>query len=85
MASSKLKMADVLTAEAYKTLPAAERRQALKVEQAKEYSGLRRYPTTCARVMERIPAEWWDKYSAEHIGNVMALLKQAYDDGKEDK
>ena len=83
--TSKLKMADVLTAEAYKTLTAAERRQVLKVEQAKEYSGLRRHPTTCARVMERIPAEWWDKYSAEHIGELIALLKQAYDDGKADR
>ena len=77
-----LKMSQVLTPEAYRTLTAAERRSVLKVEQAKEYSGLRRYPTTCARVIERIPSDWWDKYTAEHIGNVMVLLKQAYDDGK---
>lgn len=79
---SKLKMAETLTQEAYETLTPAERRQILKVEQAKECSGLRKYPTTCSRVIERIPAEYWEKYSAEHIGEIMALLKKAYDDGK---
>lgn len=77
----KLKMRDTLTREAYEGLTAAERRHLLKVEQAKEYSGWRRYGTTCERLVSRVPSEWWDKYSAEHIGEVMALLKVAYDDG----
>ena len=77
-----LKMSDVMTKEAYKGLTAAERRLLLKVEQAKEYSGLRRYPTTCGAVFNRIPDEWWDKYSAKHIGEVAALLNAAYGDGK---
>ena len=56
----KLTMRGILTREAYKTLTAAERRALLKGEQAAEYSGLRAYPTTCARVMDRIPDECAD-------------------------
>ena len=78
----KLTMRNTLTPGAYKSLTAAERRALLKGEQAAEYSGLRAYPTTCARVMERIPADWWSKYSAAHIGETMRLLYQAYEDGK---
>ena len=48
-----------------------ERAAILKYEKAKDYSGWRQYPTTCSRLVERIPAEWWDKYSARHIGEVM--------------
>lgn len=77
----RLKMRDALTREAYESLTAEERRYILKVEQAKEYSGWRRYPTTMSKLVERVPDEWWDKYNAEHIGEVMALLKAAYDDG----
>ena len=82
--AAKLTMKDTLTPEAYKTLTAEERRGVLKCEQAKEYSGLRAYPTTCRRVMERIPEDWWDKYPAEHIGEVMQMLNRAYNDGKND-
>ena len=78
-----LKMRDTLTNEADECLTAAERRAQLKVEQAKECSGLRRYPGTCSAVLDRIPDEWWGKYSAEHIGEVMRLLKAAYDDGRQ--
>lgn len=80
----KLKMKDVFTREAYEGLTAEERRHQLKIEQAKECSGLRSYPDTCAAVLDRIPTEWWDKYSAEHIGDVMRLLKESYDDRKND-
>lgn len=78
-----LKMSDVLTREAYESLTAEERRQMLKVEQAKECSGWRKFPATCSALAERIPAEWWGKYNAEHIGEVMRLLKAAYDDGRQ--
>lgn len=78
----KLKMRDVLTREGYECLTAAERRAQLKVEQAKECSGLRCNPGTCSAVLDRIPADWWDKYNAEHIGEVMRMLKAAYDDGR---
>ena len=78
----KLRMKDVFTREAYEGLTAEERRHQLKIEQAKACSGLRRYPTTCAAVLDRIPTEWWDKYTAEHIGQVMQLIKEACDDGK---
>lgn len=80
----KLKMQDIFTREAYEALTPAERRRELKEEQAAEYSGWRRYPTTMARLMERIPAEWWDTYSAKHIGEVMALLQVSYANGRED-
>ena len=78
----KLRMEDVFTREAYEGLTAEERRTQLKIEQAKEYSGWRRYPTTCDALLDRIPTEWWDKYTAEHIGQIMRLIKEAYDDGK---
>ena len=78
----KLTMRGTLTKEAYKCLTAPQRRALLKHEQAEEYSGLRAYPTTCERVAARIPAEWWSKYSAAHIGDMMRLLYQAYEDGK---
>lgn len=79
----KLKMRETLNPSAWEDTTAEERRAMLKVEQAKEISGLRRYPSTCSAVLDRIPAEWWDKYSAEHIGEVMQLLKAAYDDGRQ--
>lgn len=78
----QLKMREVLTREAYEGLTAQERRDLLKVEQAKEYSGWRQYPTTMSKLIDRIPDDWWEKYSAQHIGEVMALLKIAYDDGE---
>lgn len=78
----QLKMGEIMTKEAYKSLTAKERRAMLKITQAEECSGWRWYPTTCAKLVARIPAEWWGKYSANHIGEVMALLKVAYDDGR---
>lgn len=79
----KLKMRETLSPSAWEDTTAEERRAMLKVEQAKEISGLRRYPSTCSAVLDRIPDEWWSKYSAEHIGEVMQLLKAAYDDGRQ--
>lgn len=83
--AKKLKMADVFTAEAYGEggLSAADRRRQLKIEQALEYSGWRRYPTTASRLLDRIPGDWWDKYSAQHIGETMALLQTAFSEGIE--
>jgi len=78
-----LKMREIFTKEAYEGLTAEERRYLLKVEQAKEYSGWRQYPDTCAALLARIPDSWWDKYSAQHIGETMAMLRMAYDAGRE--
>lgn len=78
----KLKMRETLSPSAWKYLTAAERRAALKVEQAKECSGLSRYSSTCSAVLDRIPADWWNKYTAEHIGEVMSMLYRAYEDGR---
>lgn len=80
-AVKKLKAKDIFTSEAYEGLTADQRRRELKVQQACEYSGWRGYPTTMHLLVERIPAEWWDMYSAQQIGETMALLKAAYDDG----
>lgn len=77
-----LKAKDIFTAEA-EDLTAEERLAMLKWEQAKEYSGLRNYPSTCEAVFRRIPEEWIDIYSTKHIGEVAKLLKVAYDDGKQ--
>lgn len=81
----KLKMKDIFSRDAYEVLTAEERRRQLKIEQASEYSGWRRYPTTCSKLRERIPDEYWDKYSAKEIGDFMRLLKKAYDDGKSNR
>lgn len=69
-----------LTSEA-EDLPLEDRVSILKCERAKDYSGWRRYPTTCDRLLDRIPSEWWGKYSARHIGEVMRLLERAYSEG----
>lgn len=81
----KLKMKDIFSRDAYEVLTAEERRRQLKIEQASEHSGWRRYPTTCSKLLERIPDEYWDKYSAKEIGDFMRLLKKAYDDGKSNR
>lgn len=84
-AMKKLTMKDVFTRDAYEAMTTEERRHELKVQHAAEYSGWRRYPTTCSKLMERIPEEYWDKYSAKEIGDFMRLLKIAYDDGKSNR
>ena len=81
----KLKMKDIFSRDAYEVLTAEERRRQLKIEQASEYSGWRRYPTTCSELRKRIPDEYWVKYSAKEIGDFMRLLKKAYDDGKSNR
>lgn len=53
-----------------------DRRQAIKMQQAAEYSGLRDAPNA-AEMLARIPPEWWGNYTAEHIGDVLALIKRA--------
>lgn len=70
-----------LTSEA-DSLPPEDRAAIIKAERAKDYSGWRRYPTTCARLIDRIPTAWWSIYSAQHIGEVMRLLEQAYADSR---
>lgn len=77
----QLKSKEIFTREAYEGMTPAERRRELKMQQAAEYSGWRRYPTTMSRLMERIPADWWDTRTAQDIGEVMAMLKVAFDDG----
>lgn len=52
-----------------------------KWETAKKVSGWSRYPTTCDRIFDRIPPEWVDRYTAQQLGEIAALLKVAYDDG----
>lgn len=80
---TRLKAADVFTAEA-DTLPPDERRYILKVEQAKEYSGWRRYPDTCNAIFANIPDDWYDRYTAKQLGEIAALLKTVYDKGRVD-
>ena len=77
----RLKSKDVFTKEGAEALTAEERRFYLKVEQAKEYSGWRNYPSTCSAIFENIPEEWWNKYTAKQIGEIAALLKAVYDKG----
>lgn len=79
-APQRLKASDVFTSEA-KELPADERRTILKYEQAKEFSGLRSYPSTCKAVFDRIPEHFWDDYTAEQIGEIAEMLYIAFNDG----
>lgn len=80
----KLTMSDVLTKEARESLTPDERRSILKTEQAKDYSGLRAYPSTCAAVMQRIPDDMWERYNAKQLGEIMRIVHDAYDAGKID-
>lgn len=77
---SKLTAGQVFTRE-WALLDAEERRRNLKLEQAKEYSGWRQYPDTCAAIFANIPDEMFDKYTAAQLGEIAALLKQVYDKG----
>lgn len=79
----KLTAKDVFTAEAYGPggLSAEERRRVLKLEQAKEISGWRQYPDTCAAIFANIPDEMFDKYTAAQLGEIAAMLKQVYEKG----
>lgn len=58
-----------------------EKAEIRKWETAKKVSGWSRYPTTCDRIFDRIPSEWADRYTAQQLGEIAALLKGAYDDG----
>lgn len=80
-AVKKLKGKDTFTRKAYEGPTSEQHRRELQVQQACEYSGWRRYPTLMHLLVKRIPAEWWDVYTAQQIGETMALLKAAYDDG----
>ena len=80
----KLAMPDVFTREAYgpNGLAAEERRRWLKLEQAKEISGWRQYPSTCEAIFQNIlDAGMFDRYSAMQLGEIAALLKKVYDKG----
>ena len=80
----KLTAKDVFTAEAYGPggLSAEERRRALKLEQAKEISGWRQYPSTCEAIFQNIlDAGMFDRYGAMQLGEIAALLKKVYDNG----
>lgn len=63
---------------------AAERRAFHKQEKAMEYSGWRRYPSTCEAIFSNIPADWYDRYTAKQLGEIAALLKTVYDKGRND-
>lgn len=79
---ARLYMAKVLDRASYTLLTAQERREIMKMEQAKENSGLRRYPTTCAAVFDRIPPEYIHSHTAAQIGELARMLYRAYQDGK---
>ena len=60
-------------------LPPEDRRRAIKMRQAVEYSGLRDAPNV-EDMLARIPPDWWGNYTAEHLGDVLRLLFQAGND-----
>ena len=81
---NRLRAEDIFTPEA-DTLDDSERELILKYEQAKEDSGWRRYPDICNAIFSNIPDDWYDRYTAEQLGEIAALLKMVYDKGRYDK
>jgi len=79
---SRLTIRNILTKEAYEALTPAERRRVLKMEQAKEYSGWAKYPSTCEAIMEHLPADIWERYTAKQIGEIMQIAHTAYIAGR---
>jgi hypothetical protein len=75
----------ILTKEAFETLPDEHRSRIVKMEQAKQYSGWRSYPSTCQAIFDNIPTEWFDRYTAKQLGEIAALLKKVYDKGRYDE
>ena len=53
-----------------------------KKRRAMQQSGWIRYPDTCAAIFANIPADWYDRYTAKQLGEVAALLKTVYDNGR---
>lgn len=80
---NRLRAKDVFTAEA-ETLDANTRSRILKLEQAKQYSGWRNLPDTCSAIFANIPEDWLDRYTAQQLGEIAALIKKAYDKGQAD-
>jgi hypothetical protein len=75
---AKLKMKDVFTREAYECLTASHRRLLLKVERAKKYSKWGKYPTTCEAIMQHLPDDIWERYTAKQIGEIMDIANDAF-------
>jgi hypothetical protein len=80
--ATKLKMRDVISREAYNELTPGERRRILKREQAAEYSGWAKYPSTCEAIMEHLPDDIWERYTAKQIGEIMQIAHNAYIAGR---
>ena len=59
-----------------------ENGRVLKLEQAKEISGWRQYPSTCEAIFQNVlDAGMFDRYSAMQLGEIAAMLKKVYDKG----
>lgn len=75
------KMSKITINDREGVLSEEEKAEIRKWEEAKRISGWSRYPTTCSKIFSRIPPEWADRYTAQQLGEIAALLKGAYDDG----
>lgn len=74
----------VLTKEGYEGTTPAERRRIVKQETVRRLSKWGNITETYIRTRARIPDDWWDKYTPDHLADVIDLLKQAYEDGRDD-
>jgi len=81
----KLQMKKTITQEGYEVLTAKERREILKCEQAKEYSGYRKYPDTCNHIFSFIPADMMERLPAKELGEIAKIINKAYQAGKNEK
>jgi hypothetical protein len=81
----KLRMGEIITQEGYENSTADERRKILKYEQAKEYSGFRKYPDTCKHIFSFIPDDLINRMSAKDLGEIAKIINRAYQAGKNEK
>lgn len=76
------RMADVITDEGYKGTDPQERRDMLRMEQARQYSRTGGFGDTFSANWRRIPVELKEDLTPERLGWIVDLLHQAYVDGQ---
>ena len=73
----KVRASDIFNEDDMVCLTADERRRILKREQALQFTDR----PISSGIEAMIPDEWWNVYSAQHIGEMLNLLSKAFADG----
>lgn len=82
---NRLKAKDIFDKDAYECLTVNERKEILKIENAKHLSGFRQYETTCRSILKFIPDDFISSHTAQEIADVMRMVNNAYNSGKDKK